>query len=442
MAMRTILFMLAATLAPLDVFAVILKVGPGQTYSTIQAAIDSIPTAPGAAAGYVILVHPGTYVESVHLPPGLSGTLNNPLVLKALFPARKPYDGTVWADTTAKRSVIDATGREYGIYSGWDLEQVRYLLVDGFHIIGATRAAIYFEHDSDVWIRNNAAINTGIDAGENWGGYALIDVPEALVQNNLWELSSSGGMAHANGFNHLGVDGIYEYNECALLSGIPDRGRCFYFHLDSERAVFRYNFLRLHNRCSALCWRMRDSADQLIYHNYVYSSEPQIHTIIHENTNFGEVEGHQIGQNTWFYAQGAIGDYPPLGMGFLNQSVLTKNIVVSGVADGDSYAFGRSYTDGSHTLTFTDNVWWNYRAFRDPGLCFSGCVITESGTQNLNPGIAASTGCASAVDNNTYGANLNISSVPYRQCNGTPYPVASKFNLVSPSGLTNLRTVP
>ena len=54
---------------------------------------------------------------------------------------------------------------------------------------------------------------------------------------------------------------------------------------------------------------------------------------------------------------------------------------------------------------------------------------TETNTQNLNPNINASTGCAASVNNDTYGANLDVSNIPYRKCGGTFYLATGKFGI-------------
>lgn len=53
------------SLKPTSVYATVtLEVGSGQTYSTIQAAIDAIPSILGDA--YVISIHAGTYTSSTN----------------------------------------------------------------------------------------------------------------------------------------------------------------------------------------------------------------------------------------------------------------------------------------------------------------------------------------------------------------------------------------
>jgi hypothetical protein len=421
-----------------------LDVGPGRTYATIQAAVNALPRVAGAAAGYTILVHPGVYSESIHLPRGISGAPLNPVILKALWPARQPLSGSAWADTVAKRSVIDAGGRPFGIDGEWVWEGAKHLLIDGFYFTGAATSAIFLEVESDIWLRNNVADNTGANAGENHGGFVLQYVPNALIQNNRWELSAAGGASASNGFGHLGANGIIEYNECALTSGVTDRGRCFYLHGESDGLVFRYNFLRLHNRCNVWCVRVRDSIDQYIHSNYMYSRlQAQRGFVVQENTDTGRIERHRILRNTWLSEQGADDDYPVISLDWLNQTTVANNIFASMASDTTSRAAGVSYSNGAHSLTLTGNLWWNYQGFREAELCAPGCTINESGTLQANPGIAAGTGCATAIDNNLYGANLDVSRIPYRKCDGTAYPVATKLPAATPPAAPrNLRIVP
>lgn len=420
--------------------AQMLEVGRGRQFATIQAAIDRLPLGSGAAAGYTVLVHPGTYAEMVRLPDGLSGTSTRPVVLRAALPARRPLDGGAWADDPSERSVI-ATPGTYGIYSA-PTDGAQFLEINGFFFTGGSLGAIYMEErDADIWIRNNVAVNVGNSAGENDGGFTLIVVARALVQNNYWELSSTGGISSRNAFNHKGVGGIYEYNECALLSGVNGRGRCLYFHSSSAGTIVRYNFLRLRNTCpDNLCWRMRDSTNQQVHNNYVHSTAPQPHTWIHENTDAGLIENHLIQRNTWYYERGADGDFPVLGLSFLNNTTISRNLFVSGVPDGDTYPIGRGYTRGSYSLTLTDNVMWNYAALKDPGVG----PTTESGTQRLDPGMTF-TGCAATMSNDAYGANLDVGSVPFRRCDGGAFPVANKWAtappMLPPAPPTNVRII-
>jgi hypothetical protein len=404
-----------------------LEVGPGRQFTSIQTAVNQLPRSDGAAAGYTVLVYPGTYPEAVRLPNGLSGTATRPIVIRALLPARPPLDGSTWADQTSERSVI-ATPTNWGIYSG-PTESVRFLEINGFYFTGGTHGAIYLEEqDSDIWVRNNVAVNVGNSAGENEGGFVFLVVARLLVQNNYWELSSSGGVSSRNAFNHKGTQGVYEYNECALLSGIAGRGRCLYFHSSSAGTIVRYNYLRLRNLCpDNLCWRMRDSINQQVHNNYVHSTAAVPHTWIHENTDAGLVENHVIQRNTWLYENGTDDDFPVLGMSFLNNTTVSRNMFVSGVADSDSYSVGRGYTQGSHSLILSDNVWWNYAAFKDPSIG----PAEERGTIHANPQITTS-GCSSAIDNNLYGANLNVSTIPYRRCDGALFPIATKWTSSPP----------
>jgi hypothetical protein len=176
-----------------------------------------------------------------------------------------------------------------------------------------------------------------------------------------------------------------------------------------------------------LCWRMRDSINQQVHNNYVHSTAAVPHTWIHENTDAGLVENHVIQRNTWLYENGTDDDFPVLGMSFLNNTTVSRNMFVSGVADSDSYSVGRGYTQGSHSLILSDNVWWNYAAFKDPSIG----PAEERGTIHANPQITTS-GCSSAIDNNLYGANLNVSTIPYRRCDGALFPIATKWTSSPP----------
>src|SRR3990172_12037091 len=106
---------IALQLMASQVSAATLEVGAGYPYTTIQVAVNA------AVAGDTVLVYPGTYNESVLIPDGKQGTAFSPIIIKALYPARKPLDGGAWADTADKRSIINASGtaglNDFGIYN-------------------------------------------------------------------------------------------------------------------------------------------------------------------------------------------------------------------------------------------------------------------------------------------------------------------------------------
>src|SRR3990167_3473354 len=125
-----------------QVSAATLEVGAGYPYTTIQVAVNA------AVAGDTVLVYPGTYNESVLIPDGKQGTATSPIVIKALYPARKPLDGGAWADTADKRSVVNAGSGIAGFYnqgsnttnqSLW----ARYIIIDGFYITGGGSPSLY-----------------------------------------------------------------------------------------------------------------------------------------------------------------------------------------------------------------------------------------------------------------------------------------------------------
>ena len=102
---------IALLLMASQVSAATLEVGAGYPYTTIQVAVNA------AVAGDTVLVYPGTYNESVLIPDGKQGTATSPIVIKALYPARKPLNSGAWADTTDKRSVVNAGSGVAGFYN-------------------------------------------------------------------------------------------------------------------------------------------------------------------------------------------------------------------------------------------------------------------------------------------------------------------------------------
>ncbi len=436
---RVLLLLVLLCLLPGTALAATLEVGPGRPYSTIQSAVDA------AFAGDTVVVYPGTYRESVLVPNGRQGTSSAPIIIRALYSARPPLQGGPWADTSDKLTVLDATGFNYGIHAGATATSaaVRFVLVDGFHIQGASMAGVYFAYDSDIWIRNVVAVNNGAEAGENWGNFSFDHVDRLLVQNVKAELSSSGGPSAAGQFGIDGIENIVEYSECALTSGSPSRGRCFYVHSGARGFIARYNHIRLQTTCETQCWRQRDTTDFQTYNNYVYSSVTQQFIVYHENTDHGLVENHQVHHNTLYWAGGSLASDEAWNFGYGDGIQVFNNIFAAGVLDTGSYAVGNGWNQASQSVAFRDNVWWNWAGLYDPNLCAPGCNITATGSLNVNPGVNATTGCASSVNNAVYGASLDVSQVPYRKCDGTAFPVTTRWSLstdaTAPPPPTNLR---
>ncbi len=84
-----------------------LEVGVGQTYTTIQSAMNA------SAAGDVLNVHVGTYVENLSLPK--SGTLANRITVQ-----NNPGDIVLVSTTTTP--VLDINSKSYWTFSGIDMK--------------------------------------------------------------------------------------------------------------------------------------------------------------------------------------------------------------------------------------------------------------------------------------------------------------------------------
>ena len=441
--MKKILITILLLFFPVNLYAATLEVGSGYAYATIQAAVNA------AVAGDTVLVYPGTYNESVRIPDGKQGTTTSPIVIKAQYPARKPLDGGAWADTSDKRSIINASGTpsadgtpsngdDFGIYNECycSSSRVGNIIIDGFYIQNATDSGIYFVNEFSIWIRNNVSINNGYNTtlgSENWGSYVINWGSNFLVQNNYAELSAASPLStslYAIG----GANSVAEYNECYLTSS-SSLGRCYYVTSTSIGFIFRYNYIHMDALAGSQYARFRDATGFSIINNYIQSTVSQTFMVVHENTDAGRIENHKINNNTFVYNQGVVSNYSILGLGFLNNSEVKNSIFYSGVNDTNSYGPGRAWTSPSYSVTIDSNVYYNLVSLVEPLL--NG--YTETNTQNLNPNINASTGCAASVNNDTYGANLDISSIPYRKCDGTSYPIATSGFGVPPSPPTSLR---
>jgi hypothetical protein len=413
----------------------------GCNHSTIQGAINATPTGTGAA-GTTILVHPGTYGGDITLG-NRSGTLTNPFIIKAQYAARKPIDGAQWAQNSANRAIIN--GGTYGMHAV-DPGTISNILIDGFYFTGQSTAAIHFLNDDNLWIKNNVLENTALTTDEDYGGIVVWFGDRALIQNNLWLVSTTGPDAAGNFVVLDQTDTIIEYNQCRLGANDDSRGRCWYIAHSSDRTIFRYNYSYTNQVCgtSGLCWRWRNSANYQIYNNFFHTTDAQEHFyVVEENQNI-ITEAHQIHHNTMLLESGLESNFNAIGNESVGgPTVIQFNIFQSGVNDSNSYAVGTAFTGsaGTNQLSILNNLWWNFAGMVEPGACSPAC--TQSGNSNTNVTINTTTGCASAGANNvTHGANLDVSSIPYRKCDGSSYPIAGLFNLVPPSVPTSLRILP
>lgn len=404
-------------------YAATLEVGAGKTYSTIQAGVNV------AVAGDTVLVYPGTYNEGVFISNGKSGTETSPIIIKAQYPARRPLNGGDWADTAEKRSVINASGQTAGIYNDqYSGGAVSNIIIDGFYITGGTDSSIYFVNDHDFWIKNNIAINSGLNLDEDFGCFTLNWVTNSLIQNNYAEFSASV-TSSTSLYEVDGANNILEYNECVINSNVSTSGRCLYIRHNSTNFIFRYNYLYLISQVSTQYARFRDFTNLTFTHNYIRSTASQYFMVVHENTDNGLIEAHQINNNTFAYENGIGSTQDGLGIGYMNDTEIKNNIFYSGINDTGSYGIGPGWTVPSYSVTIDYNVWYNWIDLIDPAVT----NYTETNSQNTNPNINLSTGCASSVDDDVYGANLDISQIPYRKCDGTFYPIANKFGILQGS---------
>ncbi len=419
----------------------------GKDHTTIQACVNV------AVAGDTCLVYPGTYTESVNLD-GKQGSASAPFVLKCLYPAVTPLLGGAWADTDAKRCKVDGGGvRTYGIGapalpSG---SGARFWVVDGFYVTNCANsggspqnAGLLFFADWALWLRNNVVLNCGHGAGEDDGAIYIDDSDAIVIQNNIleWTTAPPAGSLAAlivlesrcacNGSPDL--QGYVEFNELRLTHGVSNTGTWYYIpgpvgggHSPNIGLVNRYNSVYATQQAFSRAWRQRDGERFEIYRNVVHATVAQLFIWIHENTDANRNEAHQIHHNTFFYAGGVAADDGVLGLQYQGMTtppaggdptLIFNNIFESNVADA-SYAIESGFgPNTNYELTATDNVWHNFAGFLDPALMNGSGVLIETGTLNTDAQVSATTGCAAGVDNATYGANLDISTRPWRDCTG------------------------
>src|SRR3989344_2672998 len=426
-------FLFSYFLFPSNSKAATLEVGAGRTYSTIQAAVNA------SVAGDTVLVYPGTYNESVLIPDGKQGTATSPIVIKALYPARKPLNSGAWADTTDKRSVVNAGSGVAGFYNeGYTQTPVSNIIIDGFYILGggglsaySSGGGIFFENDDNIWIRNNAILNTSPyrlynSNGEQTANVYLKFTDNSLVQNNYFEyLSTESYTTSAFFVNNSGSNNIVEYNEGYIGPGAVN-GSFAYIRVGSNGFIYRYNHVKSEaTQGGNIFARFRDHTDTTISNNYFRSTAPQQFLAVHENTDAGLIENHRLNRNTFYYDQGVYDNRRIFALGYLNQTECSNNIFYSGVSDANSYPIGQAWTVNSYSITVDNNVYYNFPALVQP--VFTG--YTETNTLNTNPDITAATGCAASVNNDTYGANLDVSNIPYRKCDGAFYSATGKFGI-------------
>ena len=162
LALVMVFSMLGAVLAlPTQTKAVDRHVGPGQTYSTIQDAIDS------SIDGDVIIVHDGTYTEQI---------------------STEYFEGalTIRSENGAGSTIIDAVGTTgpavYLVANDDDDAVVFGGENTGFTVINANHRGVYAiaNHEGAVTIEDN------IIHGGGWSGVAIYSMNEAsvTVENN------------------------------------------------------------------------------------------------------------------------------------------------------------------------------------------------------------------------------------------------------------------
>lgn len=147
-----------------SVDAATLEVGSGQTYTTIQAAINA------STAGSIVNVHTGTYVEHVVMN-GKTCTSGSPCILRV-----NPGD-TVTIDGSYTSHTINLTGSSH------------YWTIDGFNIKnsggeGGSSGAIRIYTANNITIKNNNIYedNKTIDASSD--GITSINSQPLYVYNN------------------------------------------------------------------------------------------------------------------------------------------------------------------------------------------------------------------------------------------------------------------
>ncbi len=130
-----------------------LCVGPGQAYTTIQAAANV------AVAGDTVLVFDGTYAGFASVN---AGTGSAPIIFKA-------NDSNV---------IVNSSGDSNG--DCINIENTNYVIVDGFTVTGCARAGIRSATTTGVIIRNNVVTNSA-----QWGIFTGFTPQIQILNNNV-----------------------------------------------------------------------------------------------------------------------------------------------------------------------------------------------------------------------------------------------------------------
>ena len=230
-------------------------------------------------------------------------TATSPIVIKALYPARKPLNSGAWADTTDKRSVVNAGSGVAGFYNeGYTQTPVSNIIIDGFYILGggglsaySSGGGIFFENDDNIWIRNNAILNTSPyrlynSNGEQTANVYLKFTDNSLVQNNYFEyLSTESYTTSAFFVNNSGSNNIVEYNEGYIGPGAVNGSFAYVSVGSSNGFIYRYNYYYRDTGISinTMLSRFRDYTGTTITNNYFRSAAALPPLYVHENTDAG-----------------------------------------------------------------------------------------------------------------------------------------------------------
>ncbi|MBN1675718.1 MAG: right-handed parallel beta-helix repeat-containing protein [Kiritimatiellae bacterium] len=425
------------------------------THPTIQAAVDA------ANPGDTVLVHPGIYNQPHSSWKGThgrnayralfntvrAGTRTAPITIRAAHPARQPLVGGAWAENDpARQTILDGRTPD-----GEHLPMCALLLhsdviLDGFVVKNGAAHGIYGSRAGKapntaakrLSIRNCKFLANSVErAGENSASLTLggWGVPDCCVQNNHFETPNGCALGLAGARN-----GVVEYNEFRDWANYA-----IYAHggkYANNDLVIRYNYF--HGKAARPLMRIRDSLRYEVHHNVVtgvgrgiyfddhgpeHPDFPDDCYAAHHNTIVSDRcrNAFAIGFQRATHPQGAekptcyniiAGDIEaavnigPWGSPSRNVHIV-RNVIAPGIkpVNGHQNALAKS------SWTQTDNI------IADPQL--DGHYRSR------------------AFDNAIYGANLDVSRIPYRKSDGTLWPIHNPY--VSPAdaaGVTSPERTP
>ncbi|KPK42612.1 MAG: hypothetical protein AMK72_14205 [Planctomycetes bacterium SM23_25] len=400
-------------------------------FRTIQQAVAA------ACPGDTVEVSPGIYGETGAAWAGpygrqdwkavfrtvRAGSPRAPITIKAKLPARQPLNGGEWAGgDSQKETILEGRSASGARLPACALLLHSWVVLDGFVVRGGGRHGVCgsrFGISKDtaargLWVRNCKFLSDAAGTkrrerlGENSGGLALGGwaVPECCVQNNYFETGHCTALAIVGGTN-----GVVEYNEFRDWN-------CYALYAHggthaNDGLIVRYNYF--HPPRPVPLMRLRDSVGYEVHHNVV------------------------VGPSSGIYLDDHDGNFPDDGYVAHHNTLLLKSAAYAIGYQRPSHAKGRARPTayniiaGKARCAVNPSVWGapfsNLHVTHNvvaPGIPIVGGKGLDNGTRVVADNIVVDPKLdghfkSLAVDNEKYGANLDVQEIPYRKFSGKLY---------------------